>query len=666
MPALAALPRNKLLAARAAMLRSGLDDAPESRQVPRTVSMVQSADRRAASPMAELATSHGLRTAPAGFAFNSVAGQMPQEQVLLQTSTPRQAIGAQSASEGLASLASRISKELRINAVIRTPPCNRVRSGRSGGAALPVDGETPEKCRKLQPVPLGPMFRDGAEKRARTEEPAEAAANGALRAEAVEFVPTAARGEVFSPPLPAPDLMPPLFMAAVARMLCSYGADAFPLTMPPVLPSGIQGIPSLPAFAHFADAAPALRPVTATAAALAAEDPLLQRTLSLLRCMLDCFFETHMVQYHRHIFAIVEQQLGSRAQARRGPLFKEELGRARFSLKDLHGLDSRIAGLIDKLPAELLERHCLGPLLRPRNLAWVEAGVPGWCLTKPQELRCMIQADGSDRSGVTIDVMSYSINWSTQDLSASGQQRRQRLELLLRSRDTGILCLQGLDAKGDGKLFTDTLVGEGYSKVCASDGKGEANTILWNCSRWSLLASHEHGSAVAVDLLSQEDSRLIIRVACLRPKLLDCADPAILDHVIASPLPSAARQMCERFGAEPPLLACADLGHLGGAEAAALVPGLLGLRSAMYEVLGAEVAAPRPMKVASQSAGSQPSLRRLWNPSSVLFRGVSATAALSSHTEGHLSTLSEEAAELQFPAGHISLWANFSWVSPRG
>ncbi|CAE8708862.1 unnamed protein product, partial [Polarella glacialis] len=473
MPALAALPRNKLLAARAAMLRSGLDDAPESRQVPRTVSMVQSADRRAASPMAELATSHGLRTAPAGFAFNSVAGQMPQEQVLLQTSTPRQAIGAQSASEGLASLASRISKELRINAVIRTPPRNRVRSGRSGGAALPVDGETPEKCRKLQPVPPGPMFRDGAEKRARTEEPAEAAANGALRAEAVEFVPTAARGEVFSPPLPAPDLMPPLFMAAVARMLCSYGADAFPLTMPPVLPSGIQGIPSLPAFAHFADAAPALRPVTATAAALAAEDPLLQRTLSLLRRMLDCFFETHMVQYHRHLFAIVEQQLGSRAQARRGPLFKEELGRARFSLKDLHGLDSRIAGLIDKLPAELLERHCLGPLLRPRNLAWVEAGVPGWRLTKPQELRCMIQADGSDRSGVTIDVMSYSINWSTQDLSASGQQRRQRLELLLRSRDTGILCLQGLDAKGDGKLFTDTLVGEGYSKVCASDGKGE-------------------------------------------------------------------------------------------------------------------------------------------------------------------------------------------------
>eukprot|EP00439_Symbiodinium_sp_Y106_P062150 s3071_g9.t1 len=185
------------------------------------------------------------------------------------------------------------------------------------------------------------------------------------------------------------------------------------------------------------------------------------------------------------------------------------------------------------------------------------------------------------------------------------------MERFFRLCPPGVACFQGLDIKTEDEV-TSSLVGKGYDARSARC-KGSANTIAWDRTQWTFLSSREQGSAIAVDLAWQ--GKVHVRFACLRPALEDCGSQNLRDLL----RPARA------------LVACADLSSVGGAFAATLVPGLAGLRSAMFEALGSEVSVPLPR---AESVRRQKKLQDLWQPSGIFMTGLEPVAALSEHSEG--------------------------------
>eukprot|EP00931_Biecheleriopsis_adriatica_P031209 TRINITY_DN18329_c0_g1_i1.p1 TRINITY_DN18329_c0_g1~~TRINITY_DN18329_c0_g1_i1.p1 ORF type:complete len:737 (+),score=204.80 TRINITY_DN18329_c0_g1_i1:230-2212(+) len=490
--------------------------------------------------------------------------------------------------------------------------------------------------------------------------------------DAMEFVPSVTS---MVPTAPSLTPMESTFFKAMACMLAHCSS---PVALPPLLPCMHGSQPDVHGSAPLTSAlaCSAARQVGAGAAEVGGEDaeavvkasateitavlksdPALQRTVKALSCMLDHFFQKTVFQSNRYLLGIAEKWLGKRSRDATGPWLKEELEHAIFNLEDFSGLDVRIAALLEKLPSGMAEQ--LSEVLHPRHLTW-DAAKEHWRLTEPPEVRVMVQPKGQSLGhGQGFNVMSFSLSQTIGGGTPESQQRRFHLDQLFRMQHAGIACFQGLDADVDGKEFAEGILGEGYGKACAKAADGNANTIFWDRRSWSLLVSHEHGSAIAVDLLSKEIESFVLRVVCLRPKISDCGDPSILDYVIRAPM------LCPLEN--PAVVACADFAHVGGAESAALVPGLLGLRSAMFDVLGSEVSAPRPQLPNASAAGcgrpKKQLLQELWHPASILSYGLRAAAALSQHSEGYLVTLSDEAAEREFPAGQIMLVAKFQQPS---
>merc|ERR1712007_393574 len=112
--------------------------------------------------------------------------------------------------------------------------------------------------------------------------------------------------------------------------------------------------------------------------------------------------------------------------------------------------------------------------------------------------------------------------------------------------------------EGNGASIITTLSEEGYSFECGQSAVG-ANTIFWDQKRWELTNTVKHGAALAVDLRPFEDPSATLRVVCFRPDVPRVNSPSLW-CLFGEP------------GTEStPLVACADLTHLGALSALQLL-----------------------------------------------------------------------------------------------
>ncbi|CAK0864281.1 unnamed protein product [Prorocentrum cordatum] len=332
----------------------------------------------------------------------------------------------------------------------------------------------------------------------------------------------------------------------------------------------------------------------------------------------------------------------------------------------------------------------LGELMSPRRLRWLGWG--RWGLQDPPEVRCLVEVPGlpPPKAGGFLRVLAHAVDGPLADASDAGRRRRQRLDAELRAHRVDVACLHGLDPEEEGgRDVAAAFFGWGYCGYFASRGRGgdgaaapgghaervaalaaealgaapcearlpQASAIFWDECRWRAVATRSSGGGAAVDLAPRDPDAAegqVVRVVCIRPSLADCCGegPGPL-------LKPAARGP---GSAVPPAVVCADLAAVGGAAAAALVPGLDGMRSAMVEVTGAELCAPAPGR------GRRGGRTELWSPGSILLRGMSASAVLSGHSERYLADLSGADVAEQLPAGRPPLLAELRWAAraPEG
>ncbi|CAE8702516.1 unnamed protein product, partial [Polarella glacialis] len=174
-----------------------------------------------------------------------------------------------------------------------------------------------------------------------------------------------------------------------------------------------------------------------------------------------------------------------------------------------------------------------------------------------------------------VSILSYALADVISDQSPSGQQRQARVKRQLLVHHTDLICLQGVDAYGCGASLAAGLTEEGYGFACARDGKGEANSIFWDRSRWELLGQEACAGALSVVLQPFEDYAIRVRAVCFQAKVPGLSNPSLRDLFGASDPAGLG-----------PLIACTDLSALGGAEAAGIVEELMGLPSVAEELLG--------------------------------------------------------------------------------
>mmetsp|Transcript_98496 Transcript_98496/g.279105 ORF Transcript_98496/g.279105 Transcript_98496/m.279105 type:complete len:386 (-) Transcript_98496:81-1238(-) len=365
-----------------------------------------------------------------------------------------------------------------------------------------------------------------------------------------------------------------------------------------------------------------------------------------------------------------------------GPWVVDTLLGFSCTLDDLMGL-RRIAATVEKLGPSLREPSGVGRELQNLRHLAVTAD-DRLCLRTPMEVRSFVPALGAPPELVsdvtrylsaareqrgrapdgTVSVLSYALAGALADRTPEGLQRQGRVKRQLLLHRADVVCLQGLDPEdgpsGPGWSLAQTLLEEGYTFACARGGAGEVNSIFWDRSRWELATSAERGDALAVDLRPFEDAAALLRIACIRPEL-----PIGPENRIAGILPP------EKMADGTPLLVCADLSLLGGAEGASFVEELAYLPSVAQEVLGKElttlVAAPQaPLEGRSMEPvrAAASGLNKVHCPDAVLFQGVGPIAALSNHTEGYLVTMAKEDAAQQFPAFRIPIVAAFNWRGP--
>lgn len=439
-----------------------------------------------------------------------------------------------------------------------------------------------------------------------------------------------------------------------------------------------------------------------------------------LQQLLDFYFEPFNLQHNRLLLDLVAQRAGPPLLS--GPWPVEALRDFQFNLEDLVGL-GRIASEIARMRIQPgtsvpLDR-IIGPLkhLRCRSDGHMS-------LTSPPEVRSFVPASsasaevanaamrylavaceqrGQAPAGL-VSVLSLQCSSAIAAPSAAGEQRRARLKRQLLLHHTDLVCLQGFDAEQSGASIASALAGEGYSWACASrstaaarseggelredehdartqEQKGgededenegseeDACSIFWDRSRWQLLATERKGSALAVVLSPFEDRDTSFRVVCLRAPVPTMEQPD-LDGLLGADFG------CEEPEGEAPratpLIVCADLARVGGAEAAAVVEEFAGLSSVMREVVGKELASPVILPdVVATSGGAAPALGRdaasglveSHHPEAVLFRGLVPAAALSCHTWGFLACMSAEEMLQQFPALRLPIVAAFGWAA---
>jgi len=385
-------------------------------------------------------------------------------------------------------------------------------------------------------------------------------------------------------------------------------------------------------------------------------------TLEQLRGLLDQYFEPFNLQHNRHLLNIIEQQLGPSAPPC-GHWTREDVGRVLFSLEDVAKLNGRAASLLSRLPVDV----AIG-IDGLKYLQWC-ATAGAWRLNAPPEVRRFVAApvaplDAAPTLGRlvgalrishaaavsqpfgSLGILSLAVGDILKARSNFVGHRQRRLQQQLRALCVDVICLQGCGSDTmtpPGRVdLSANLEAEGY-RYALSMNRREANAIFWDSARLESVGRSECAAGLAVDLRPLEDPNVIIRIACLRPVLQDCRDDALTHMLDPSSRSSSGSPNQEVHGLEK-LVVCADLRGLGGAEAAALAPGLAGLRSAMAEITGDELTARRHKTAAG--AGLQP----LCCPGAVLFRGLAPLAGLASHTEGYLATMPQAEYDRQFPA----------------
>ena len=343
------------------------------------------------------------------------------------------------------------------------------------------------------------------------------------------------------------------------------------------------------------------------------------RMLKLASCLLRFLMQAPVLETS-DLMKIIETQLGEAEDS--GPWCQRDLKTVSFTYKDLALLDARLAALLHKLSPELLAR-----LPRQLNLDWDPTGM-SWSFKEPPELRRLIAKNNKNPT-----LGQFSITF----LSHASGCVPMHLDRMLKFKRAGIACLQGLDSSTPD--LACGIIGKGYGKCCGKGPSG-ANTIMWDRSYWAFCASHECDAGLAVDLISADQA---IRIACWRPRLEHSFDGSseAFGHFLLS----------ENVN----LVVCADLSLIGGTSSAGLVPALLGLQSAMFEILGHEVLTPKPV------LGDSDDFHALWDPCGIFFRGVEPTTALSGYTEGYLSKMFEGSSDLSsnFPDGKPVLFAEF-------
>lgn len=387
------------------------------------------------------------------------------------------------------------------------------------------------------------------------------------------------------------------------------------------------------------------------------------RAAAQLRQLLDFYFEPFNLQHNRYLLDLIARRVG--APTKKGPWLAETLCNFHFSFDDLTGL-GRIASALSKL--KLSQCEALGTL---KHLRWSADG--RLQLRAPPEVRSFVAAKAASSEAVNAAVrylaavrefrgqappgilscLSYALAAPLADQTAHGQQRHAQLKRQLLLHHTDLMCLQGLDPEENGAQLTPTLVEEGYSYAWAKSTNGEVNSIFWDRNRLELVNREEFHAAVAIDLRCFEDPALVFRVICMRPAVPTSSDTGL-------------SRLFDGWQMQGPLIVCADLTLLGGAEGAAVVEELVGLHSLSHEVLGGELLVP-VSATSSESGSAAPvraaasGLNRLHSPDAMLFKGVIPILALSGHTERYMSTMAEEDAVQQFPAFRIPIVAAFDW-----
>jgi hypothetical protein len=384
-----------------------------------------------------------------------------------------------------------------------------------------------------------------------------------------------------------------------------------------------------------------------------------------LQQLLDFYFESFNLQHNRLLLDLVATRAGP--PPHKSPWPVDTLSTFSFTLDDLLGL-GRIASELGRLRIpttnSLTLERMIGPL---KYLKCFENGQLS--LMYPPEIRSFVpsaEADSEVASGAMrylavaceqrgqappgfVSVLAVNVTEALLDQSDKGDQRRSRLKRQFLLHHTDFICVQGINVnvekEGLGTYVQTALMSEGYGFVSAQGGQWyegkesqeleemEECAIFWDRSRWQLTERYQHDGNVACVLIPFEDQRSSLRVACLRPSVPTASNPdlnGLLGHE------------------GQPLLVCADLSHIGGAEVPSVVEELSSLRSVMREVVGRESPSPiiLPDPVASQT-GLPPTLGRdgasglvdTHNPDAVFFRGLSPTAALSCHSAGYLATM---------------------------
>lgn len=394
------------------------------------------------------------------------------------------------------------------------------------------------------------------------------------------------------------------------------------------------------------------------------------RIVAQLRQLLDFYFEPFTLQNNRFLLDLIFKRIS--APQEKGPLLSKTLLNLSFFFDDLHGLGRIMAawGKLKHQPnwtSELqnlkhLRCHDNGKLqlsteVEVRSFVRAAHVAKEMASSVVQYLSATREVRGQAPHGV-VSVMSYAVNdVFSEHLGLQGSQRQSKIKRQLLVHHTDLICLQGLDVDGDGKTIAAALAEEGYGFACAR-ANGEANSIFWDRSRWKLLGQQDCAASISVLLQPFEDPKVQVRAVCLQASM-SCL---------------AGSGLAQLFGASDPmglgpLIACADLSCLGGAEAAGIVEELIGLPSVAEEVLGSELAAPipemAPLGVYPTSelvpARSPTGLNALRHPDAVFFRDMAPVTCLSGHTEGYLRTLESEEVVKQFPGFRVPIVAAFDW-----
>lgn len=376
------------------------------------------------------------------------------------------------------------------------------------------------------------------------------------------------------------------------------------------------------------------------------------RAASQLRQLLDFYFEPFTLQHNRYLLDLILKRAD--APQDKGPWRVEALQNCRFTWEDLQGL-GRIQSALTKLQSrpgmvelrDLKHLSCddgqlhLRTQLEVRNFVHAEnvsqdvAGAAVRYLTASREQQ-------QEAPKGVVNVMSYAVGEMMTDQSPAGTQRLAKVKRQI------LVYRTGLDANEKiGASLATSLVEEGYG-LASSKVNGEANCILWDRRRWDRLREDLTDDALVVELKPYEDPETSIRVVCWRANV----------HNDSSRL----------FGAHEKVLMCTDLSSVGGAEAAGIVDGLVGLPSVAEEVLGEEVAAHIPAPPGLSLDGDcelapvrSQGLNRLRHPDAVFFLNMTPVTALSGHTAEYLEKMPQEDVVQQFPCFRLPIVAAFDW-----